>query len=112
MSREENDDLLSSTNSPKPLRRKISKQAVNKAVTKIVDRSCFNCNDILVVDDDSFNILALKALLKSVYQISCDEATNGEEAVERVTKNLKKTCCNERYKIIFMDGNMPIMDGF
>ncbi len=27
-------------------------------------------------------------------------------------QNYEKTCCNVRYKMIFMDINMPIMDGY
>ncbi len=39
-------------------------------------------------------------------------AMNGLEAVEMFNKNYTKTCCNVRYKMIFMDINMPIMDGY
>ena len=39
----------------------------------------------LIVDDDSFNILALKSLLKQ-FGITSEFATNGKEAIE-------KSCC-------------------
>ena len=46
-----------------------------------------------------------------------DIAHNGKQAVEAVQKRAaKKDCnsdiCNRGYKLIFMDCNMPIMDGF
>jgi CheY-like chemotaxis protein len=52
--------------------------------------------------------------------MSSDKALNGKEAVEKVlnrfVENENNTCkCNRQktnYKLIFMDCNMPIMDGF
>ena len=49
-----------------------------------------------------------------------DKALNGKEAIEKVMnradEDLKNPCnCNRKrtnYKLIFMDCNMPIMDGF
>lgn len=44
--------------------------------------------------------------------ISVDKAMNGQEAVEMYKRNLNKICCSKRYKLILMDLNMPIMDGY
>ena len=41
------------------------------------------------------------------HQIESDGAANGKEAVEKVKASVK--CC--AYKAIFMDVNMPVMDG-
>ena len=51
-------------------------------------------------------------------RICVDEATNGKEAVEKFekfflnSKCLNPTCRNSCYRLIIMDLNMPIMDGF
>ena len=47
-----------------------------------------------------------------MYSINVDKAMNGQEAVDLYTKDLKKRCCNKRYKLVLMDLNMPIMDGY
>ena len=60
-------------------------------------------NDILVVDDEEFNLNCMKNLLK-LEKNKADYAINGEEAVNKVIKN-------PNYKLIFMDIYMPIMDG-
>ena len=43
----------------------------------------------------------------------CDKAINGRQAVEKVKQNIEE---NEeimcQYKLIFMDCNMPVMDGY
>ena len=60
-------------------------------------------NDILVVDDEEFNLNCMRNLLK-LEKNKADYAINGEECVKKVTEN-------PDYKLIFMDVYMPIMDG-
>jgi len=57
---------------------------------------------VLVVDDYEVNRILLAALLE-VYGILPEFAENGEEACKKVEQ--------ERYDLVFMDINMPIMDG-
>jgi signal transduction histidine kinase/FixJ family two-component response regulator len=74
--------------------------------------SC-KCPPILIVDDDIFNIYALQSILKQ-FAVSAVTAYNGEEAIEACKARRKNTCCPECsfYRIILMDCNMPIMDGY
>ena len=54
------------------------------------------------------------------FKIKCDKALNGQEAVDTMLDRLKDLvtnpcqCSRENsiYKIIFMDCNMPVKDGF
>lgn len=68
------------------------------------------CEEILYVDDDAFNLLSLELILKS-FNLKCCKVMNGVEAI----KELKKKKCENnncpRFKLIFMDYQMPIMDG-
>ena len=73
-------------------------------------RSC-NCNKIMVVDDVQSNIFILKGLLKLAFNIDADEAKNGQEAVDSFFISKERLCCGA-YSLIFMDCNMPIMDGY
>ncbi len=57
---------------------------------------------ILVVDDNETNLFVAKGLL-SMCEITCDTASSGLEAIEKVT--------NKKYDIVFMDHMMPEMDG-
>ncbi|CAD8127100.1 unnamed protein product [Paramecium sonneborni] len=72
------------------------------------------CSRVLIVDDEYFNIQCLK-LLMSKYQSKCDGAYNGSEAINQVLDKKNKPCqiCgNKFFSLIFLDINMPIMDGF
>jgi len=40
-----------------------------------------------------------------------DTVINGEQAIDMITKK-KCSICEEGYKLIFMDLNMPVMNGF
>lgn len=58
---------------------------------------------MLVVDDNAVNReVALEALAR--FHVVADVAATGAEAVERLS--------GTRYRIVFMDGSMPEMDGF
>ena len=78
---------------------------------------CFE-ERILVVDDEIFNLEALKILLlnSKVPQIknSIDYAGNGLEAVEKVRQGIPalNNPNNYHYGLILMDCSMPIKDGF
>lgn len=70
-------------------------------------------NWILIVDDDPFNILALKVHLQK-FNFLTDEAYNGQEAVEKVRAKCGQNTAMplNGYKMIFMDCQMPVMDGY
>ncbi|CAD8068413.1 unnamed protein product [Paramecium primaurelia] len=102
------EDNGSPDNDPSPIHRMpnpvIKRQ--NRKYQTVVDMSTslYQRLKILIVDDTIFNIYVLKQLLKQIV-IQCDihEAHNGQEALEQVQ--------SIRFDIIFMDINMPILDG-
>lgn len=59
---------------------------------------------ILVVDDHPVNLLFMRKVLKKLGFEHVDEACSGKEAIEFAKAN--------KYDIIFMDCQMPEMDGF
>lgn len=63
--------------------------------------------EVLVVDDNEFNSMALKFMLES-FGIFADTAISGQEALEMVTERDKEGLS---YRCIFMDIEMPGMDG-
>ena len=69
---------------------------------------------ILCVDDNEFNLMALSMLIKQAFpDLEVHEVANGFEAVSKFQENFSKKCnCGERYKLIFMDLEMPEMNGF
>ena len=73
-----------------------------------------NCADLLVVDDEEFNVIASQRILHNL-GFESDAAYNGEECMNLINKKLKSKCkckCNQLYyKLIFLDIVMPIMDG-
>ena len=73
-----------------------------------------NCPAILVVDDDVFNITVLQTILDTLGYPS-HSAYNGQQAIHKVLDRQGKSCgfgCSGQYKLIFMDCNMPVLDGF
>ena len=75
------------------------------------DSKC-NCADILVVDDEEFNVMASQRMLQKLGYES-DAAYNGEECINLINEKIKLNCkCKySYYKLIFLDIVMPIMDG-
>lgn len=70
----------------------------------------------MIVDDYKFNVDALKILIEMSYldgeQLPVSIAFNGQEAVNKVTERIQKHAEKHPYKIIFMDCNMPVLDGY
>lgn len=66
------------------------------------------------MDDTQYNIHSLKTVLHSVFQIKkIETAYNGKEAIEKIQAKWKEQDRGASlYDIIFMDINMPVMDGF
>lgn len=73
---------------------KLSLQIVSQEDTPIT---------ILIVEDNVVNALFMTKLLEH-HGLSCDLAQNGEEALAR--------CSEKRYDLVFMDCEMPVMDGY
>ena len=74
---------------------------------------------ILIVDDQSFNIDALKIIMKYHLGIDsgkyCTGALSGEQALEIIQKDIVSQTMDpprSKFSLIFMDCNMPGMDGF
>jgi len=65
-------------------------------------------SSILIVDDDSFNIVAIQSLLQQ-FNLKSDYCNDGKEAIEMVKKRLKSD--DPMYKLILMDYSMPDCDG-
>jgi len=63
------------------------------------------------VDDCALNLIPLDYLLQSMGMI-CQRALSGQEAIDLFVKDRKKKCCETKYLIVFMDLNMPFLDGF
>jgi len=65
--------------------------------------------DILIVDDSVFNLITLHTLIDKTYGLKCQEASNGEIAIDMIARaELER----RQYKLVFMDCNMPVIDGF
>ncbi|CAD8179842.1 unnamed protein product [Paramecium octaurelia] len=70
---------------------------------------CKDCKSVLIVDDIPFNQMTLRLMLQN-YQIDSDQAFDGFQAIEKVKSRLKHPC--QAYKLIFMDIEMPGLNGF
>lgn len=66
--------------------------------------------EILIVDDNTFNVYSLKLLIEEVFKLPTLSAYSGQEGINmlnnRISKGLKP------FKLILTDINMPEMDGF
>ena len=71
----------------------------------------------MIVDDEYFNIDAIKCILETYFKIKhidekCETAMNGLNAYQKIIKNIDDNDGNKcDFELIFIDNNMPIMDG-
>jgi len=68
----------------------------------------------LIVEDEPFNQYAFKLILDNSlkeFNISLDSAMNGLEALDMICGERSEGQESFKYDVIFMDINMPVMDG-
>ncbi len=80
----------------------IHKPRGSKDKPKKINKLKFKGLQILLVEDNDINRLYASTILKK-WECKCDEAVNGEIALELLRKN--------HYDLILMDVHMPVMDG-
>jgi len=62
------------------------------------------------VEDEPFNQYAFKLILENTlrdFKVELDCAMNGQEGLDMISRGARRT----QYDVIFMDINMPVMDG-
>ena len=62
------------------------------------------------MDDDTFNVFSLQCILKDIFGLQSDFSYSGNEAIKLI-KNRAAECGHNYYKVIFMDLNMPGLNG-
>lgn len=105
-------DFIKKKNS---LQQEIVEKSFEKNTKKTVEgkalkKTC-KCADILIVDDNEFNLIALKFLLEKKNFI-VEQARNGQEAIEKIEEKLHAFEHACLYKLVFMDLDMPVKNGF
>lgn len=75
----------------------------------IVEFGC-ECAQVLIVDDIDMNRYVIKEILRSKFGLAVEEATNGKESLKMIKEKSFSECCS-KYKLIFMDYEMPILNG-
>lgn len=83
------------------------KEGDNKALdsTSLLTQLHTQCADknVLVVDDEKFNLALLEQILVDVAQLTVTTASNGKQAIALAQE--------QSFDMVFMDIQMPIMDG-
>ncbi len=81
----------------------VTRHTLQEASVKPIEKFTLENTEILLVEDNAVNQMVATAILKS-YGLSVSAAVNGVEAVNMFSENT--------YDLIFMDCQMPEMDGF
>ena len=76
--------------------------------------------NVLIIDDSSYNQFVMKEIMNGIFpeernRYNIDTALNGLEAIEEYLlkiENISSDRKSSKYDIIFLDLNMPIMDGY
>ena len=74
---------------------------------------CGTCGTktVLIVDDSEFDLLPLEVLLGDLFQVQVEKATGGQQAIDLFAADRAKSCCDSYFRLVFMDVNMPDVDG-
>lgn len=99
---------------PQPQNKDEIKLIIQPSLSNTDDSRLFACDcaEVLVVDDTPFNVTAFKKGVEK-FNFKIDSAYNGEEAVGKMLEQYAKKCSLCRsFKIIMMDIEMPIKNGY
>lgn len=70
-------------------------------------------NSVYIIDDDSITIFGLRKLLMTLNSsLKIEEFKNGKQALDAIQQVINNNAEAELPKIIFLDLNMPVMDGW
>ena len=84
---------------------------IDKVKDKVNSGLCVECPfALIIIDDNDFNIIALKLLLSKL-DIIAFAALSVDEGMKKIKDLANKNGCTF-FKIIFLDIEMPIKDGF
>lgn len=83
--------------------KKVMHEAVDEAVQEEEDTNIITGKKILLVEDNQMNIMVAEKFLKK-WELRVDVAHNGQEGVDKMREN--------KYDLVLMDLQMPIMDGY
>ena len=67
------------------------------------------------MDDNPFNLMPLTMILETKLNIGVEKALNGAQAIEAYVQNRNQSqeCnCGKAFRLILMDINMQIMEGY
>jgi CheY-like chemotaxis protein len=76
-------------------------------------------SQILIIDDDTFSVFSLKTILANIFYLKADFAYSGADGIKAVedknntifSSQMTSKTIIRNYKLIFMDLNMPEMNG-
>ena len=86
---------------------KAKSQEKSTAEDSLLPKKKVKLNHVLIVDDNSFNILAASTILEK-FKCQIDKAFNGQECLNLMMDN---ALLGKHYDLVLMDIQMPVMDG-
>lgn len=75
----------------------------------MLEITCDLC-EVLIVDDDSFNLMALEAIL-SKFKLKCIRAFNGQQALDKIFERHRNFPKIQAFSMVFLDYHMPVKNG-
>ncbi|KAL4442909.1 hypothetical protein ABPG74_010798 [Tetrahymena malaccensis] len=87
-----------------------SSGTIIQQIININQQSQCGCPQIMIVDDNQFNLYALSKIIKQ-FKFQCLTISNSLETMHKIKQMFSQKCCLMP-KIIFMDIDMPIKDGY
>jgi hypothetical protein len=64
---------------------------------KIGTEPCKCFATVLIVEDNLYNVVPVKMILRQSYDIALERAANGLEGIQMFKKDLEKKCCDVHY---------------